>query len=170
MYQWWFVPFILRALMYKQGKAFAINLRTTRDSVVLLWTQGYHLFIQDSAAHANSKINFHKPIIFVTIHNCPIYTWLSHFDPYKLVTVLSELFILFSFPWNKENILCHNFKYDLEGFTFSFFKWLNNRKSSKQHISLETAHDLLCWLPLSCLSMGRQGRWTFKNRIRLFHR
>lgn len=132
-------------------------------------TWGYHLFRQHSTAHANSKINPHKPIIFaVTVHNCPIYTWLSHFDRYKLVTVLSEHFILFFPPEiREENILCHNFKYDWEGFTFPFASGLiiGNHQNN---IYLWRQHMIYCAdYHLSCLSMGEQGRWTFQNRIRL---
>lgn len=132
-------------------------------------TWGYHLFMQDSAAHAKPKINFHKPIVFsVTIHNCPTYTWLSHFDPYKLVTILSEHFILFFPPeiW-KENLLCHIFKYDWEGFTFPFSSGLiiGNHQNN---ISLETAHDLLCWLPFILPIHGWTRKMNFSEQNKTF--
>ena len=48
------------------------------------------------------------------------------------------------------------------------FKWLNNRKSSKQHISLETAHDLLCWLPFILPIHGWIRKMNFSEQNKTF--
>lgn len=101
--------------------------------------------LTDSAAHANSKINFHKPIIFAVTS----YTIVQYIPDFLILTLINLLlyylnFSFFFFPWNKRRKYPCNFKYEFEGFTFSFSNWKLIIGNHQNNIYLWRQHMIYC--------------------------